>query len=79
MKQFLVFAATAALLLFASSSHSRGARTNSFAPRGPEPHVTLADMHHSSKTHGQGASHKPAHKATPKTTHRPAHSAPQAR
>jgi hypothetical protein len=78
MKQFLVLAATAALLLFGSSSHARGARTSSFAPHGPEPHVSLSDMHHSSKTRGQGAPHKSAHKVTPKTTHRPGHSTPRA-
>ena len=79
MKQFLVFAAAAALLLFGAASHARGARTSSFAPRGPEPHVSLSDMHHSSKSRGQGTLHKSAHKVTPKPPHRPAHSPPQAR
>jgi hypothetical protein len=78
MKQLIVFAAAAALLLFNASSQARGARTSSFAPRGPEPHVSLSDIHHSSKTRGQGASHKSAHKVTPKTTHRSAHPAPAA-
>lgn len=79
MKQFLVLAATAAWLLFASASDARGPATSSFAPRGPEPHVTLSDMHHhSSKGRAQGVSHKSGNKAT-KAPHRAVHKAPGAR
>jgi hypothetical protein len=79
MKHFVILTATLALLLFGSSSHARGPAPSSFAPRGPEPHVTLSDMHHhSSKGHGQGASHKPGIKAM-KAPHHAVHKAAGAR
>jgi hypothetical protein len=78
MKQIIAITVTAALLLFGSSSHARGAPSSSFAPRGPEPHVSLSDMHHSSKGRGQGASHKSAHKLTTKSSHRPVRHTPAA-
>ena len=69
MKAIICVAATAALLLFGSLSHARGTPSSSFAPRGPEPHSSLSDKHHSIKNKhagSQGAAHKGGH-LTPKT------------
>jgi len=79
MKQIICISATAALLLIGSVSHARGTRTSSFAPRGPEPHSSLSDKHHSIKNKhaaSQSAAHKSGHNATaktrtPATTHTP--------
>jgi hypothetical protein len=79
MKQFICMSATAALLLIGSVSHARGTPTSSFVPRGPEPHSSLSDKHHSTKNKhsgSQGAAHKGGHNATaktrtPATTHTP--------
>jgi hypothetical protein len=62
MKRITCLAATAALLLFGSLSHASGAPTSSFAPRGPEPHSSLKDKHHSKKNGHVGAASS-AHKA----------------
>ena len=70
MKQIICISATAALLLIGSVSHARGTPTSSFVPRGPEPHSSLSDKHHSIKSKraaSQGAAHKTGHNATPKT------------
>jgi hypothetical protein len=70
MKAIVCVTATAALLLFGSLSHARGTPSSSFVPRAPEPHSSLSDKHHSIKNKhsgSQGAAHKGAHSATPKT------------
>ena len=70
MKAIVCVAATAALLLFGSLSHARGTPSSSFVPRGPEPHSSLSDKHHSTKNKHSGsqtAAHKGAHNAPPKT------------
>jgi hypothetical protein len=70
MKQFICISASAALLLIGSVSHARGTPPSSFAPRGPEPHSSLSDKHHSIKSKhagSQGAAHKSGHNVTPKT------------
>lgn len=43
MKVILGFALVAALMLAGADCQARGRATSSFAPRGPEPHATLAD------------------------------------
>jgi hypothetical protein len=66
----VIICATAALLLFGSLSHARGTPSSSFVPRGPEPHSSLSDKHHSIKNKhsgSQGAAHKGGYKLTPKT------------
>jgi hypothetical protein len=77
MKQFICISASAALLLIGSVSEARGTPPSSFAPRGPEPHSSLSDKHHSIKSKrssSQGAAHKSGHNATPKTsTHATGH------
>jgi hypothetical protein len=78
MKRIICITATAALLLIASVSHARGTPTSSFAPRGPEPHSSLSDKHHSIKSKhsgSQGAARKGGHNATPKTGHPTGHNA----
>lgn len=76
MKRITCAAATAALLLFGSLSHARGAPTSSFAPRGPEPHSSLNDKHRSKKT-GRASGHDSTHKgiqtAMPKTANHSQH------
>jgi hypothetical protein len=64
MKRISCLVAAAALLLFGSLSHARGAPTSSFVPRGPEPHSSLKDKHHAKKSGHVGAQHS-AHKAGP--------------
>jgi hypothetical protein len=76
MKSILCVTATAALLAFGSVSHARGTPTSSFVPKGPEPHSSLSDKHHSrkgSRAGGQGVSHKGAHNPSPKTGSHSAH------
>jgi hypothetical protein len=67
--------AAAALLLFGSLSHARGAATSSFAPHGPEPHSSLKDKHHSKKSGhvGQASAHKGGHGVNPKTANPATH------
>jgi hypothetical protein len=70
MKATACVAAAAALLLFGSLSHARGTPSSSFVPRGPEPHSSLSDKHHSIKNKhagSQGAARKVGHSVTPKT------------
>jgi hypothetical protein len=43
MKVILGFALIAVLTLAGTDCQARGRATSSFAPRGPEPHATLAD------------------------------------
>ena len=70
MKRIFYVTATAALLLFSSLSHAGKTPSSSFVPRGPEPHSSLSDKHHSNKGgRGHGSSHKGGHYATPKTGH----------
>jgi hypothetical protein len=80
MKAIICVAATTALSLFGSLSHARGTPSSSFVPRGPEPHSSLSDKHHSIKNKhsgSQGAAHKSGHSATPKTGTRSAQHTPQ--
>jgi hypothetical protein len=81
MKFIIGVTASTALLLFGSASHARGTPSSSFVPRGPEPHSSLSDKHHSIKNKhagSQGAAHKGAHNVTPKSgahsTHQTPHS-----
>jgi hypothetical protein len=63
MKRILCVMATAALLAFGSLSHARGTPSSSFVPRGPEPHSSLSDKHHSIKNkraRSHGAAHQSA-------------------
>jgi hypothetical protein len=62
MKTILCVVATAALLTFGALSHARGTPSSSFVPRGPEPHSSLSDKHHSIKS--KSASHAAAHQTT---------------
>lgn len=69
MKPIICITATAALLLWGGVSQAK-TPSSSFVPRGPEPHSSLSDKHHSRKNKhsgSQGAVHKGAHNATPKT------------
>ena len=69
MKRILCATAAAALLAFGSLSHARGTPTSSFVPRGPEPHSSLSDKHHSIKNKrsgSHGVAHPIAHNVTPK-------------
>jgi hypothetical protein len=80
MKAIICVAATTALSLFGSLSHARGTPSSSFVPRGPEPHSSLSDKHHSIKNKhsgSQGAAHKSGHSATPKTGTHSAQHTPQ--
>ena len=45
------------LVLAGGGAHARGPATSSFAPRGPEPHSTLAD-----KNGRHSSSHKASHR-----------------
>jgi hypothetical protein len=56
MKVIVGVTLAAALALAAGACLARGAAPSSFAPRGPEPHSTLADKHGT-----KGVSHKAAH------------------
>jgi hypothetical protein len=57
------------LFLASGGVYARGPATSSFAPRGPEPHATLAD-----KNGRQGSSHKGSHrKPGGAAKHGPAH------
>jgi hypothetical protein len=70
MKRIICITATAALLLSGSVSQARGTPSSSFVPRGPEPHSSLSDKHHSIKgkhSGSQGAAHKGGHNVNPKT------------
>jgi hypothetical protein len=70
MKVIICVTTAAALLLFGSMSQARGAPSSSFVPRGPEPHSSLSDKHHSIKNKhsgSQGGAHKGGYKLTPKT------------
>jgi hypothetical protein len=79
MKLMIGVTATTALLLFGSTSHARGTPSSSFVPRGPEPHSSLSDKHHSIKNkHAgtQGAAHKGGRNVTPKAGGRSTHQTP---
>ncbi|HEY2464907.1 MAG TPA: hypothetical protein VGI32_12695 [Steroidobacteraceae bacterium] len=67
MKLIICLTATAALLAFASVSHAR-TPSSSFVPRGPQPHSSLSDKHHSKKGNRSGA---------PGTTHKAVHTSPK--
>jgi hypothetical protein len=79
MKVIICVTATAALLLFGSVSHARGTPSSSFVPRGPEPHSSLSDKHHSIKNKHSGspsAAHKGGYKLTPKAASHVSHTPP---
>ena len=48
MKPIICITATAALLLWGAVSQAK-TPSSSFVPRGPEPHSSLSDKHHSLK------------------------------
>jgi hypothetical protein len=53
----------AVMALASSASHARGPAPSSFAPRGPEPHSTLANKHGTQRSshknsHGNATGHK---------------------
>jgi hypothetical protein len=76
MQRIICVLATTALLAFASASHARGAPTSSFVPRGPEPHSSLSDKHHTKKSShasGHGISRTSAHNVSSKTGGHPSH------
>ena len=76
MKRILCVTATVALLAFGSVCHARGTPSSSFVPKGPEPHSSLSDKHHSKKgshTGGQSAAHKGAHNVSAKSGSHAAH------
>jgi hypothetical protein len=56
MKMIVEVTLAAAMLFAGGICLARGAAPSSFAPRGPEPHSTLADKHGT-----QSSSHKAAH------------------
>ncbi len=69
MKPIICISATAALLLWGAASQAK-TPSSSFVPRGPEPHSSLSDKHHSLKNKhsgSQGAAHKSSHHVTSKT------------
>lgn len=55
MKSIICVTATAVLLLLGSLGHAR-TPSSSFVPRGPEPHSSLSDKHHSLKVKHSGGS-----------------------
>jgi hypothetical protein len=76
MRATICVTAGVTMLLFGSVSHARGTPPSSFVPRGPEPHSSLSDKHHSIKgkhSGSQGAAHKGDHHVTPKTGAHPTH------
>jgi hypothetical protein len=75
MKPILCVTATV-LLLFTSLSHARGTPSSSFVPRGPEPHSSLNDKHHSKKaghSSGRSSSHKAAQMNSKTASHSSEH------
>ena len=72
MKTILRVALAVAMVLAGGASLARGAAPSSFAPRGPEPHSTLADQHGTKgslrkATHRKAsAAHKPTASRSPK-------------
>ena len=55
MKTMVLTAAAAAMIWAGGICFANGAKPSSFAPRGPEPHSTLADVH------GRKSAHKTSH------------------
>ncbi len=80
MKRIFCITATAALLLLASLSQARGTPSSSFVPRGPEPHSSLSDKHHSNKggryVGGQASSRRGGHSVNPKSSSHYSHHTP---
>jgi hypothetical protein len=72
MKGILGFALAAVLAFAGTDCQARGAASSSFAPRGPEPHATLADKNgrksfaHRNGRHGFKGAPKHAVSGSPK-------------
>ena len=72
MKMIVGFALAGAMALAGGTCLARGAAPSSFAPRGPEPHSTLADKHGTKSFsrkvahHKESAAHKRIASHTPK-------------
>jgi hypothetical protein len=58
MKMIVRITLAAAMALAGSACPARGAAPSSFAPRGPEPHSTLADKHGTKSFSRKTAHHK---------------------
>jgi hypothetical protein len=71
MKMIVGFALAAAMALAGGACLARGAAPSSFAPRGPEPHSTLADKHGTKSFSHKAAHHKASAARKPTTSHTP--------